>query len=135
MRNALTHVTRTASAAWLAPVVVACTSSPTAPTAPTPGGTVVATARAPRIAITNGTGAPVFTFTVGARAATLINWAPCVDAVPCAPVAPGATTETAYPAASQGTAEQAAVVYWWHAVRGNDGVLRPDSVRAIPVGL
>ena len=127
-----THIGRGVQVACLALALVACTSSPTAPP---PGGTVIATARASRIAITNGTGAPVFTFTVGARAATLINWAPCVDAAQCPPVAPSATTETAYPAAFQGTAEQAAIVYWWHAVRGSDGALRPDSVRAVQVGL
>lgn len=126
------NIARRVGVALLAVVAPACTSSPTAPLQ---RGAVTAAASASRIAVTNGTDAPVFTFTVGQRAAAVINWAPCVDVAQCPPVAPGATAEAAFPAAFQGSAEQAAVVYWWHAVRGADGALRPDSVRAIHVGL
>lgn len=125
-------IARRVGAGALALVAAACTSSPTAPLQ---RGTVTAAVRSARIAVTNGTDAPVFTFTVGQRAAAVINWVPCVDDAQCPAVAPGATAEAAYPAAYQGTAERVAVVYWWHAMRGGDGALRADSVRAIQVGL
>lgn len=114
-------------------VAAACTSSPTDPAHS--AGTVTAVARAPRIAITNGTDEPVFTFTIGENAVAVSNWYWCVDAVRCPPIAPRATAEAAYPTAYNGKPEQTAIVYWYHAVRGSDGTLQPDVIRAIRVGL
>lgn len=59
----------------------------------------------------------------------------CVDDVQCPPIAPRATSEIDFPTTLQGKPDQAALVYWWHAVRGSDGALRADSIRVLRVGL
>jgi len=93
---------------------------------------IYAVAREQRILITNVTRQPIFTFVVGRNAAELINWAPCVAAPSCPPLAPGKTRHAPYPArylADGREREREALVYWWHAIRGRDGVVRPDSIR------
>ena len=109
-----------------------CGTATTPPTGPAGGETIYAVAREQRISITNVTRQPIFTFVVGRNAAELINWAPCVAAPSCPPLAPGKTRHAPYPArylADGREREREALVYWWHAIRGRDGVVRPDSIR------
>ena len=108
-----------------------CTSS----SAPTERGDVIAVSQNAHVQLTNHTARPVFATVFGRTAVALINWAPCVDASRCAPITPGDTQELMYPVPLLGEGEHEAVVYWWHAVRGSDGALRPDSVRAFIVHL
>ena len=104
----------------------------TATTGPASGETIYAVAREQRILITNVTRQPIFTFVVGRNAAALINWAPCFAAPSCPPLVPGQTRHAPYPEPSLAGGrerEREALVYWWHAIQGRDGVVRPDSIR------
>lgn len=88
------------------------------------------------LVLTNRTDAPVFTQVLGSRTAPLALWGACVDAARCPTIAPGASrTVTVRLTAPDGGRETEALVYWWHAVRGPDGTLRPDSIRTEVVGL
>ena len=89
---------------------------------------------ATRIAVTNRTSQPVFTIILGRNASALVLWGACADAAQCPSIAPGAT-RVQTPEGIDGTAETEAVVHWWHAVRGADGVMRPDSIRSFVVKL
>lgn len=109
-----------------------CSSGPAAPV--DGGGLDIAVAR-PYLSLTNRTAAPAFTFVVGRSAAASINWAPCVDADRCPPIAPGATRRDPYPLGLDGARDREAIVHWWHAVPGPGGAPQPDSIRAVVVGL
>jgi len=102
-----------------------CTSS----TAPTRIGSLTAAARNQQIELVNRTPLPVFTMVLGRSAAALIDWMPCVDPVQCPPIAPGARRNVPYPEGLYGVVEHEALVYWWHATPGSNGVMRPDSIR------
>ena len=92
-------------------------------------GAVQAIDREQAIAITNWTRGDIYTFVVGRGAAALINWAPCVSGPSCAPLPAGATRRVPYPSAPLiDTAEREVLVYWWRAVRGGDGRLRPGDI-------
>ena len=109
-------------------VLVLATSGCDAPTG-LGSGTVAAVDRDQTIAITNRTRRDVYLFAVGCQAAALINWAQCVSGPSCVPLRPGETRRIPYSAALISGAERGAIVYWWHAVRGPDGRLRPGSVQ------
>lgn len=98
-------------------------------------GPVEAVARHQLITITNRTRQPIVTFVVGRKAAALINWAPCVSGPSCPALLPGHSKSAPSPTAGPAGPESEALVYWWHAVRDVDGVMRPDSIRALIVGL
>ena len=94
------------------------------------GRAVEAVDREQDIAITNRTRRDIYTFVVGRQAAALINWAPCVSGPSCVPLPPGKTRRAPYPTAPlTSSAEREVLVYWWHAVRGPDGRLRPGSIQ------
>lgn len=88
----------------------------------------------PRVAVTNRSSRPVFTLIIGRNAQPLALWAACADAEVCPPIAPGAT-RLEKPILVEGTAETEVIVHWWHAERGADGVMRPDSIRSFVVTL
>ena len=98
-------------------------------TAPTWIGGVSVVARNERIELQNRTTSPVFTMVLGRKAAELTYWFPCVDSIQCPPVAPRATRVEPYPQGLHGVAEREALVYWWHAMLGPDGLMHADSVR------
>jgi len=102
------------------------------------GGALLA-ARAPgdsTLALTNRTGAPVYTFVVGRERSALVRWAPCVDAATCPPIAPGETRQVPLVVrAPDGGREPEALVHWWHAVPAPGGGVRPDSIRVVTVPL
>jgi hypothetical protein len=116
-------------------VVAASLAGCTSSSAPTELGSVMAVSQNAHVQLTNHTVRPVFATVFGRNAVASINWAPCVDASRCPPIAPGDTRELLYPVPLLGEGEREAVVYWWHAARGSDGALRPDSIRAIIVHL
>ena len=107
-------------------LLAACAGS----TAPSDFGGLTAIARYGRVHLENHTASPVFTFVVGSEMAARINWAPCADAQRCPPIEPGHDHDVPYPESFDGVVEHEAIVYWWHAIRGADGALRPDSIRA-----
>lgn len=136
MKHLLQSLVRIVAVFGIAIAPIACTSVATAPAGDAHVEAVPLLARggAPRVAVTNRSSQPIFTVVLGRNASALMLWAACVDAAECAPIAPGATRlET--PAMIAGMAETEAVVHWWHAVRGADGVVRPDSVRSVIVRL
>lgn len=109
-------------------VLLLATSGCEAATGPGSGATVEAVDRQQDIAITNRTPRPIYTFVVGRQAAALINWALCVSGTSCAPLPPGETRRAPYPTTLLSSAEREVLVYWWYAVRGSDGRLRPGSL-------
>jgi hypothetical protein len=110
--------------------VPACSSS----TAPLVMEGVIVAPRSNRLAVTNGRSRPIFTFAVGRNAAALVDWFPCVDATSCPPIAQGDTRMLTYHRDGTGMPEREALLYWWHAVPGPNG-LRPDSIRVMIVRL
>jgi hypothetical protein len=98
------------------------------------GGDLRVTVARDGLRLHNVADAPVFVAVYGRAESALILWGPCVDPAVCPPIAPGASRAAPRP----GTAarpESEADVYWWRAVRGPDGALRPDSVRTVTVAL
>jgi hypothetical protein len=95
-------------------------------------GEVRATATSDAVRVVNEGPAPAFFVTFGREAVSRILWAPCVDAARCPPLAPGDVRTVPRPVEGD-QAEREAVVYWWRAVPGADGALRPDSIRTIVV--
>lgn len=81
--------------------------------------------------VSNGALRPVFFTAFDARDVAAINWAACVDAERCPPLAPGETRSGPYEEmiGLYDAETTSAIVYWWHAVRGPDGALKPDSIR------
>ena len=98
-------------------------------------GDVTAYVQNAHVYLVNDTALPVFATVFGANATAKINWAACVDAAQCPPIAKGATGQLTYPVPLLGAQEREAVVYWWHATRGSDGALHPDRIRAVLVRL
>ena len=123
-----TRVRRAVAAALLA----GCGAA-TAPRAVGGGDLRVAVAR-DGLRLHNVGAAPVFVAVYGREESALILWGPCVDAAVCPPIAPGASRAAPRPG-TPARPEREANVYWWRAVRGPDGALRPDSVRTITVAL
>ena len=93
-------------------------------------GGVVANAEPGQIAITNRTGALVYTFVLGRNASALVDWIPCSDPATCAGLEVGGTRRVPNPS-SLGTSppETEALVYWWHLVPAPGGGFKPDSIR------
>jgi len=92
-------------------------------------------ARDQRIWLVNQTSSPVFTIVLGRNAAAYTDWAACVDRSECPPISPRAQRDVPYPLASHGVPEHEALVYWWHATLGSDGVMKPGSIRVAIVQL
>ena len=111
--------------------LVRCGSS----TAVLEGGRVNVFSQNAHVYLVNDTHQPVFATVFGAKATARINWATCVDAAQCPPIAAGSTGELTYPVPMLEAQEREAMVYWWHAARGANGELHPDSIRAVVVGL
>ena len=96
-------------------------------------GSVRVRATRDSVRVENRSREPVFSVTVGAEAAALIDWYPCVDAARCPPIPAGGVRTAARPAI-RGRPEAEAIVYWWRIdSRSAADLLRPDSVRAVRV--
>lgn len=78
----------------------------------------------------------LYYFAVEREITAQINWAPCTDPERCEGVPPLSSVAFPYSEIAfyeRGDAE--AVVYWWRLVDGEDGVLEPDSIRALVITL
>jgi hypothetical protein len=104
-------------------------------TAPTWIDGVSVVARNQRIELLNRTTSPVFTIVLGLKAAESADWYPCVDPIQCPPIAPGERRDVPYPHGLGGVVEREALVYWWHATLGSDGVMHADKIRVGTVRL
>ncbi|HZF67255.1 MAG TPA: hypothetical protein VEZ47_04375 [Gemmatirosa sp.] len=125
-----------ALAVLVASVAAACQTPTAAGEARTRSGVRAEYRGGGLLRLSNATAAPVFSVVLGRRTAPLVLWGACVDAALCPPLAPGASREVAVDTvARDGARETEAIVYWWHAVPGADGRLRPDSIRSDIVGL
>ncbi len=94
-------------------------------------GDVSATAVPPDLIVTNHTGETVWTFVVGARMATVINWAPDVKREG---LAPGASERLGYDDLFRMEDDQKMIVYWWRAVQ-EDGERVPGAIHSFVVEL
>ena len=97
-------------------------------------GPVYARAVDGQVAVTNGSEREIFTTMFGLQSSALIDWVACVEGPACQPLGSG-MTRTASVHAIEGIEETHAIVYWWHAVAGMDGVTHPDSIRWFRVKL
>ncbi len=100
------------------------------------GGRLTVRAVPPILDLTNQSPAPVYVFTVERRAAAYTDWAPCTDPSRCAGITLGQTTSVPYThIAGYAPGAREAIVYWWHLIAGAQSTFRPDSIRAVVVGL
>ena len=105
------------------------------PTA-TIGDTITVRAAPPVLELTNQSPAPVYSFIIERGTAAYTDWAPCTDPAHCGATGVGRTSSVAYTQiAGYSVDAREAIVYWWHLVPGGETGLRPDSVRAVVVGL
>ena len=113
-------------------ILGAACANPAGPRAGADAGSVRAVAAGDGVvAVTNGTTRPVFSFAVGRETAALINWAACVDAARCAPLAPDSTRREAFsPTAPSGGREREALSAAIAAARADDAA--PAEVRQDP---
>jgi len=113
-------------------VITAACSNPTGSIA----GPVAVRATPPVLQLTNNTTAPVYAFVIERRAAAYTDWAPCTDAAACPGIVSGATVAVPYGKIVGYTpAAREAIVYWWHLMPDGGSGFRPDSLRAVVVGL
>jgi hypothetical protein len=115
--------------ATTAAIVSACGD----PTGTTTDGTVRAVTTRSEVRVTNRGQAPVFVAVIGREVSALIDWYPCVHGALCPPPIAQGDTRTVPRPTFRDRPEREANVYWWRAVTGPDGVLRPDSVRVVTV--
>lgn len=100
------------------------------------GGQLTVQATPPVLELTNQSAGPVYYFTIERGAAAYTDWAPCTDPVHCTGIKPGQSATVGYAVIVGYTVDaREAIVYWWHLVPGGTTGFRPDSLRAIIVGL
>ncbi len=115
----------------LAVAVTACSS----PTATSEDGTFSVLATGTAFTLTNGTNAPAFYFVVERGTSASILWIPCVDLTgDCSWIPPRDEVRVRYTDVfGYRNNDQEALVYWWFAVRGENGAMEPDSIRFLIV--